>query len=188
MPRLIDYPTVLQTMTAAGCRCVYYNAGAFTPGRQDEIGITGWIGPDDPTIRLDLPAAIERVEPPYGANLSEKLAAAWLADYAGPAWVMPASHWAYELDFGSVAWLPAALREVGIDPAVLKLFTRADALEFQPTDRAAFVGFVTALLDQLAASDFTVVFPGRRAVVTLHHHKQVWWQVVAFDSSRQPTG
>jgi hypothetical protein len=37
--------------------------------------------------------------------------------------------------------------------------------------------FVQGLLAGLVASDFVVIFPDTLALCTLHHHRQLWWQV-----------
>ena len=50
-----------------------------------------------------------------GANLVKRLMTLWPAVIDGPAWVMPKSHWAFELDHGNGGWLGPALRAVGVD-------------------------------------------------------------------------
>jgi hypothetical protein len=88
---------------------------------------------------------------------------------------MPASHWAYELDFGSREWMPALLEAIGVDPGLLQHRTTAAAIEFAPEESPALVHFVVRLLEMLQGSDFALAFPHRRVVCTLHHHKQLWW-------------
>jgi hypothetical protein len=88
---------------------------------------------------------------------------------------MPKSHWSYELQFGSPVWLPGRLRSIGIDPAALVDRTNAAAIEGGLDDAPAVTGLVESLLTELAGSDFAMLFPGRRTVCALHHHKQVWW-------------
>jgi hypothetical protein len=91
-------------------------------------------------------------------------------------WVMPRSHWAYELDFGSRDWMPAALREIGIDPGQLAPLNTGAALEFQPGESNEFGSFLAHLLDNLSgSSDFQLAWPGRPLLCTVHHHKQLWW-------------
>src|SRR5947209_719542 len=102
-------------MTSLGMRCLYHNSGAFGPDDPGALKAIGWIGPDDPTIRPEARALTRPVGPPYEANLADLATRAW-AELRGPAWLMPRSHWAYELDFGSKTWLPAALQRAGIDP------------------------------------------------------------------------
>jgi hypothetical protein len=43
-------------------------------------------------------------------------------------------------------------------------------------ERAAMELLVAALLENLRMSDFMLAFPGRPALCTIHHHKQLWWQ------------
>ena len=89
--------------------------------------------------------------------------------------MMPKSHWAYELDHGSREWMPEVLRSVGIDPAVLAPRNDGTAIEFAQGERDAFVRLVEGLLSRLLGSDFALAFPGRPALCTVHHHKQLWW-------------
>jgi hypothetical protein len=58
------------------------------------------------------------------------------------------------------------------------LVTRANgaALGFELGERAGFESLVAQLLSNLRTSDFMVAFPGRAALCTVHHHKQLWWQ------------
>jgi hypothetical protein len=71
--------------------------------------------------------------------------------------------------------MPAALASVGIDPAALEPRNDGSALQFEPSERDAFVHFVETLLARLLGSDFALAFPDRPVIVTVHHHKQVWW-------------
>jgi hypothetical protein len=52
MPWIIDYETVTEQMRGQQLKCNYYNSGAF--GFADPAGVRhlGWIGPEDPSIRL----------------------------------------------------------------------------------------------------------------------------------------
>ena len=88
---------------------------------------------------------------------------------------MPRSHWAYELDFGSDAWMPHALRRLDIDPAQLSGRTNAAAIEFLPEESDRARAIRRDLLTQLAGSDFSLAFPSHPVIATLHHHKQIWW-------------
>src|SRR5439155_11912531 len=51
MPRVIDYPIVLEQLTAAGFVSLYHNAGAFGFAADAHVHAIGWVGVDDPTIR-----------------------------------------------------------------------------------------------------------------------------------------
>ena len=175
MPSIVEYEVVLARMQQHQLRCQYYNSGAFNfePGVASQF--TGWIGPEDSTIR---PAALERVQriaPPYEATLARLAMRAWVELLPGPLWVMPKSQWAFELDFGSKAWMPGPLRAVGIDPALLAGRTNSPAIEFTVDELPLVTPLVEALLMNLLGSDFALGFPGYPVACTLHHHKQVWW-------------
>lgn len=175
MPSIVEYETVLARMQEQRMRCQYYNSGAFGFDPAAAIHFTGWIGPEDSTIR---PAALERcrrVSAPYEQTLVELAARAWEKLLPGPVWVMPKSQWAYELDFGSRSWLPDALRAAGFDPAALEGRTNSPAIEFLPDETPLFTSLALALLKNLFGSDFALAFPGRPVACTLHHHKQIWW-------------
>lgn len=89
--------------------------------------------------------------------------------------MMPKSHWAYELDFGSREWMPELLRQIGIDPVSLQHRTNASAIEFRPDEMQSLPVMVEGLLRNLLGSDFALGFPGHAVICTLHHHKQIWW-------------
>jgi hypothetical protein len=101
---------------------------------------------------------------------------AWTEHLPGAMWIMPGSHWAYELDFGSEEWMPEALRAAGIDPAILQPRTYAAAIEFEQRESSPATTLVAQLLERLAGSDFNAAFPGYPAVCTIHHHTQLWWR------------
>jgi hypothetical protein len=173
MPAIIDYPIVLERMTAGGFRCNYYNSGAF--GFPAMPLVRGWIGPPDSTIKADLIPGVRYVKPPYESRLARAAAEIWKTVLPGAAWVMPMSHWHFELHDGSRDWMPASLEEIGVDSK--RLENRADgaALEFVLEEAAAFTRFLESLLGNLRVSDFLIAFPGRPALCTVHHHKQLWW-------------
>ncbi len=177
MPRIVDYPQVIEHATARlGFASAYFNSGAFTYPRDAAIEIVGWVGPDDPSIRVELQPALVRAPRPYEASLSRALTSAWLDHLSGDAWVMPKAHWSFELDHGNGGWLPEALRDAGVDPVSLHGLTSAAAVAFAPGEAEAFESLAQRLLKHLVTSDFAVLFPDYRHLVTLHHHKQVWWQ------------
>ena len=178
MPRIIEYPEVLRRITREGLVSLYHNSGAFGFAGEMTTQTVGWIGPPDPTIR---PAALElaqAIPPPHAANLAALLMRAW-RDRLAPAeaWFMPRSHWSFELDFASHAWLPEVLREIGIDPAPLTGLNNAAAIAFinEEGEATHLNRLARALLDHLTTSDFSIVFPGHPIVCTLHHHRQLWW-------------
>jgi hypothetical protein len=177
VPTVIDHPVVLDRLTAEGLRSLYHNSGAFGFPPSEALHARGWLGPDDPTIRPAALAVTRQVAEPHAATLARLARRAWL-EHLGPGdvWVMPMSHWAYELDFGGRAWLPDALRAIDIDPATLEPRNDGAALAFAPAEAGAFEGFVRALLDGLTMSDFALSFPGHGTRCTVHHHRQLWWQ------------
>lgn len=162
-------------MQSLGMRCLYYNSGAFGPVDAAAMKFVGWIGPDDPSIRPEAMAAARRVSPPFESTLAELAARAWRELFAGPAWIMPKSHWAYELDFGSKQWMPAALARLGIDANDLAPRTNAPAIQFESSESELFQPFVQTLLENLHCSDFALAFPDHPVICTIHHHKQLWW-------------
>jgi hypothetical protein len=175
MPSIVDYPIVLEQMQAAGMRCLYYNSGAFGPADASAMKAIGWIGPDDPSIRPEARALTRAVPPPYERTLANTAMRAWRDLLPGKLWIMPRSHWAYELDFGSKVWMPASLQSIGIDPGALAPRTNGAAIEFELVEANAARDFVEALLTHLLGSDFALAWPGRPVVCTVHHHKQLWW-------------
>jgi hypothetical protein len=175
MPWIIDYQTVLEQLREQKLRCLYHNSGAF--GFTDDV-IThtrGWVGPDDQTIRPESRGLVRSVPAPFETNLAELTARAWTTLLPGKVWVMPKSHWAYELEFGSRDWMPALLEKIGVDPGMLIARNNAAAIEFSPDDHRGFSTFVAQLLMMLLGSDFLLVFSGRQTICTVHSHKQIWW-------------
>ena len=175
MPRVVEYAEVLSAMQALNLRSLYYNSGAFGFETGVEIKSTGWICTEDPSLRPEARELARMIPGAPEVELANLLARAATELFPGPVWVMPKSHWAFELDFGSPAWMPEALRNIGIDPTVLKPRTTGDAIEFTSVEISHFTRFATQLLTNLMGSDFAVAFPGRPVICTLHHHKQIWW-------------
>jgi hypothetical protein len=175
VPWIVDYAKVLDQMGSHGMRSLYYNSGAF--GFAPELGLesVGWIGPSDPTLRPAAHQLTRPVPPPYVEQLTERVVRAWRNLLPGVVWVMPKSHWAYELDFGSRDWMPAVLEHAGVDAGLLQPRTNAAAIEFRLAETEAFSHLVEGLLRMLFGSDFALAFPGKPVACTLHHHKQVWW-------------
>jgi hypothetical protein len=170
MPRMIDYSQVLAHLTADGLECHYFNGGAF--GFPSGAIIRGWIESPDPTIK---PQMRDNLRIVTSADQSKLATQAWLDLLPGVAWIMPGSHWSFELNDGSRTWLPQLLHEIGIDPQVLIGLTSAAALEFTPTEQPLFEMTLRTLLQNLTASDFSLAFPARKTVCTIHHHHQLWW-------------
>jgi hypothetical protein len=175
LPWIVDYDQVLERLTTQGLRSLYYNSGAF--GFPDNVAVesVGWIGPDDPSLRPAARALARPVPSPYEQQLTARVVRAWQELFPGKVWLMPKSHWAYELDFGSHDWMPALLENAGIDAGLLQPRTNAAAIEFNPSEVDPFSHVVQGLLRMLLGSDFALAFPGHPVVCTIHHHKQVWW-------------
>ena len=175
MPQVIEYQHVLGRMQDAGLRSLYYHSGAFGFPQGELARVFGWIGPVDPTIRDAARPFTRKAPKPYEASLANLAERAWQSLLTGPVWIMPKSHWAYELDFGSRQWMPDLLAEVGLRADQLAGRNDASAIEFSPTEATPFRRMVLGLLVSLHGSDFAMAFPGRPVVCTIHSHKQLWW-------------
>ena len=175
MPTIVDYEIVVNRLLADGLKCNYPNGGAFGFVAGVETHVRGWVGPEDETIRAEMRGFVRRVREPHEDRLALGAARAWKDLLAGVAWVMPGSHWSFELDHGSRDWLPGVLGRIGIDACLLVGRTNAAAIEFLPEEEGAFVALLRGLFQGLTSSDFTLAFPGRGAIGLIHHHKQLWW-------------
>ena len=182
---IIDYPVVLEQMREQKFKSLYYNSGAFGFPTDVDVKIVGWMGPVDSTIKPEALSLTTQIAEPYEQNLARLLVRAWQEDLPGRIWVMPMSHWSYELDFGSRDWMPALLEGIGIDPGLLMTRNNAAAIEFAPDEAKVLGHFAQRLLQMLQQSDFAIVFPRRPVVCTLHHHKQLWWQTSDDDLARK---
>jgi hypothetical protein len=175
VPGIIQYPRVLERLTGQGLFSLYYNSGAFGFPRDIKTHIVGWIGPEDPSIREAMRPLLHQVPPPYPQSLAQNIITAW-RQIGSTTWLMPKSHWAYELDFGNADWLPALLRELQLDPSSLAKLTNAAAIEFALDEQELVRDSLESIFTNLRGSDFALVFPGHPVVCTLHHHQQVWWE------------
>jgi len=175
VPRIIDYAVVLDRLTRQGFRSLYYNSGAFGFAEDVQVHIVGWIGPEDPSIRESMRPLLHPVPPPYPHNLAQLIITVWQG-FGASTWLMPKSHWAYELDFGNADWLPPLLRELQLDPSSLAKLTNASAIEFALDEQELVRDSLQSIFTNLRGSDFALIFPGHPVVCTLHHHQQVWWQ------------
>jgi len=175
MPWIIDYPAVQEQMRELKFKSLYYNSGAFGFPSDVETEIIGWLGEDDPTLRDDVRSLVRNIAEPYIENMVKLLTQIWQEELPGRVWVLPLSHWSYELDHGSRDWLPAVLEHIQIDPGLLINRNNGSAIEFAVEEAGTFELLVTRLLEMLQGSDFAIAFPKRPVLVTLHHHKQLWW-------------
>jgi hypothetical protein len=176
LPTIIEYSTVLETLERSGLKCVYPFSGAFGLASHAPPLITGWRGGDDSTIHPEMLKFTHMVPAPAPKSLAGLLERAWTKYLTGPMWLMPASHWAFELQFGGVDWLPAMLEAAGIDPQTLRPLSDGSAIQFQSSETEPMLRMMETLFDRMTASDFTAAFPGKAAVALLHHHQQIWWQ------------
>src|SRR5678815_4322388 len=120
MPWIIDYQIVLEQMRRGGFKSLYYNSGAFGFVESSNIKTIGWIGPPDASLRPEAAAVARPIALPYEFNLAHLATTIWHDAIDGKSWIMPMSHWAFELDFGSHDWMPHALERIGIDPGLLQ--------------------------------------------------------------------
>jgi hypothetical protein len=185
VPRIIDYSEVLSRLTELGYRSLYHNSGAF--GFAPGVATTsrGWIGPPDASIRESVRPIVRQAPEPFDSALTQGLIRIWTETIPGTVWLMPKSHWAYELDFGHRDWLPRALQEIGIDPALLAPMNNGSAIEFNTTDKTAFARIVKQLLNQLVSSDFQLVFLDDSTICTIHTRLQLWWTTTNEQVSKQ---
>jgi hypothetical protein len=179
--QIIDYDVVAKTLTSAGLVCQYPNSGAFGFDEFQPVMMRGWIGPADASIRPGMRSVIGSVSPPYEENLAALFVRAWreslskkLAASKAPIWIMPGSHWAFELD-ANRAWLMNLLADIDIDAGKLQGRADGSAIEFPDTEALSAGRFVSGLLQNLTASDFFIAFGRNPLVCTVHHHKQLWW-------------
>jgi hypothetical protein len=181
LPRIIDYSIVLEQMQGQQLACLYHNSGAFGFAKETQPQVVGWIGPPDGTIRAQAKLQCVQVCDPHEKNMARLLSRVWREQLGERIWVMPLSHWSYELDFGSRDWMPIALEQIKIDEKDLIQLNNAAAIEFEPHEAEQLEEFAAALLELLRASDFAVAFPGQPILCTIHHHKQLWWQTTNGD-------
>jgi len=172
---IIEYQNALGALEQRGFVCNYFNGGAFGFPKGVEVGVLGWIAADDPTIRPQLRPQIRIIPPPAEENMAKGAVDVFEGNLPGPAWIMPLSHWAFELDFGSKNWLPELIRSVGIDPQLLASRSDASPLEFNSADRPHLTRFIQTLLENLTSSDFMLASADYPVLCTIHHHKQLWW-------------
>src|SRR3954453_20408145 len=142
MASLIDYPNVLARLTSQGLHSLYHNAGAFGFATGMATRTLAWIGPDDPTIRDAAKSFVRTVQPPFESTLAALFRRAWIEQLPGPIWIMPMSHWHYELQFGNAAWLPDALAAVNVAGALLRERNDGSAPEFEMGDWPPLESFV----------------------------------------------
>jgi len=175
MAQVVGYHEVLDKLTRAGLECLYHNSGAFGFGDGTATHSVGWILREDATIRASA-RELAVIVPGDESTLAARAVKVWKSVASNsPAWILPKSHWAYELDFGSPVWLAAALTDIGIDAHALAGQNNGSAIAFTPDERTACQKLIEQLLTHLAGSDFALVLGGGAVLCTIHHHKQLWW-------------
>jgi hypothetical protein len=175
VPTIIEYKIVLERLQQHGLKCLYFNSGAFGFAADVFSQSLGWIGPPDSSIQPAARALVRSVSAPFEKNLADLAERAWRELLPGRVWVMPKSHWAYELDFANRQWLRPLLTEISIDARELERRNNAAAIELVDAERGLFHLLVQRLLENLVTSDFLMAFPEHRTVCTIHSHKQLWW-------------
>lgn len=175
MPRIIDYPVVLNTLLGAGFESLYHNSGAFGFPPSVLTHSVGWIGPIDPTLKTTALPLTRRVAPPYEATLAALAVRVWQERLAGPVWLMPRNHWAFELNHGNSEWMPSMLERMGVDPGALSGRNDGSAVELAEGEKMLLAPALEELLTRLWGSDFALVWPGHPILCTVHHHNQLWW-------------
>jgi hypothetical protein len=167
VPRVVDYEIVKQTMAQRGFVTLYHNSGAFGFASATEVWNAGWVEAEDSTIR-ETARALAQVVP----SMTEKFANT-LEQLPGDVWLMPKSHWHYELHFSNRELLESLLP---VDAELLRDRNDGSAISFSADERSALVDVVRRLLQGLRGSDFILAFIDARTLCTIHHHKQLWWQ------------
>lgn len=175
MPQIVDYERVVPAMQAMQMQCLYHNSGAFGFDPQAPARHRGWMGEDDPSIRHEARVLAHQVAAPHVPNLAQLTVQAWQQILPGEVWLMPKSHWAYELQFGSQPWLAELLGQIGVDAAALAPRSDGSAIAFGMDEAESFEQMLRCLLEKLLGSDFSMAFPGRAVICTVHHHGQLWW-------------
>jgi hypothetical protein len=176
VPQIVDYAIVTERLLGQGLVNLYHNAGAFGFAPGVTVHTLGWMGPLDPTIRDEMRPMVRQVGEPYHESLARLLTSAWQTHLPGDVWLMPKSHWHYELHFGNRELLEKLLPEIGIDASVLANRNDGSAIAFSPEESNLFESVTKQLAGGLRFSDFLIAFPGRPALCTIHHHEQLWWQ------------
>jgi hypothetical protein len=189
MPRIVEFSQVRDRMIGSGFVSLYHNSGTFGFPREAEVKMLGWIGPADGTIRPEMRPHVRQILPPHTANLAAMLVRA-RKFLPREAWLMPKSHWHFELHDGHPELLEALLPEIGVDAALLRDRNDGSAIAFGVGEGDVLRRAIERLLDGMRQSDFLLAFPdaadaGTRAVCTVHHHRQLWWQTTSSDLIRQ---
>jgi hypothetical protein len=183
MPEVLSYQQVETVLRAKSLRCLYFNSGSW--GFTEQAGAVGWLLGDDPTLT---PAArkIARVVGPVDQLVAAVLEACHRV--GGEIWILPGSHWAYELDFGTPTMLDVLRRAdvVGVDGLVGR--NDGSAVRFLATEQSQLAGVLRELFSTGTTSDYQLILPEMPVLAILHHHVQVWWQAKDMEFCQWATG
>jgi hypothetical protein len=175
MPKIVNYDAVVAEAEAMGLHSLYHRSGSFGFGDGVLVQHIGWLGPPDSTLRPVANLLVRQAAEPHARRLADALAYAGAELHVTNTWLLPMSHWAYELTFGGGEWLGELLGNIGVDAESLRDRTDGSAIAFAPDELAALKLAAATLLDRLTGSDFAVLMPKTRLVGTIHHHRQIWW-------------
>ena len=180
MPGIVEYSQVRQRMLGREFVSLYHNSGAFGFARDADVKMLGWIGPADGSVRSEMRAFMRQVGAPFPATLAAMLVRS-RTHLPGDVWLMPKSHWHFELHDGHPVLLQELLPSIGIDPALLRERNDGSAITFGADEDDALRQATAGLLSGMRFSDFSLVFPDAEAaaICTVHHHQQLWWQTTS---------
>ncbi len=167
---IIDYPKLLAAAADVGLECVYPNGAAFAP--KQPWHVAGWVTSDDTSLRPAFRDKVVRRQPEDLPQLTAT--ASFEVLRAQEVWLAPVHHWAAELDHGDDA---AGGSTRDLFPPELAGRTQADGLRLTAADQLHSV--LAALLPRLWKTDFTLLLPSVPVVITLHHHRQIWFRCEA---------
>jgi hypothetical protein len=173
MPRVIDYAETAARLRSRGLVSLYHNSGAWGFPPDAPVRTLGLVTSDDPSIRESARALTRRTTIAESAIPLLRV----IDHLADEAWLMPKSHWHYELHFGNRELLQRLLPTIGVDPALLRDRNDGSAIAFEAAEaKKQLPGVVAELLPSLRGSDFMLAWPDAQTLCTIHHHAQLWWQ------------
>jgi hypothetical protein len=182
VPTIVDYSIVQQTAAEMGLVSLYHNSGAYGFGAGAAVGHVGWIGQPDATLRASARDSARQVRPPYPENMATGVEHFARMLKPSAVWLLPASHWAYELRFGG-QWVGQLLDQLNLEASALRDRADGSAIAFMADEMTILSTVIATLLEKLPAggSDFSLLAPPRRVVGMIHHHQQVWWTTADTD-------
>ncbi len=179
MASVVAYDRAMAELLSRGMVCLYFNSGSFGFEESREVVHAGWLIGDDASLTPRARDAARVIDPPETRRLAQLAGALWRR-VGGPAWLMPGSHWAYELDFATPD-LAGVLEAAGIAPRELDVHD-GRPVQFDPHEAESFEAVVSWLLDSGTTSDYRLALLGPGGVTVsgiIHHHRQLWWTTPA---------